>query len=49
MGYYDKYLKDKNLYKIGICFDEQIVDLIPYNKLDIPVNMVITEERVYQK
>lgn len=49
MGYYDNYLKDKNIYKIGICFNEQIVDKLPHNKFDIKMDMVITENRVYKK
>ena len=49
MGYYDKYLNNKNIYKIGICFDEQIVNLVPTNDLDIKMDMVITENKVYEK
>ena len=44
MGYYDKYLSNKDIYKIGICFSEQLVDNVPINKLDIPVNLVVTEK-----
>ena len=25
-GYYDRYLKNINAHKIGICFDEQIIE-----------------------
>ena len=46
-GYYDKYLINKNVYKIGICFNEQITDLLPVTNLDIKMDMVITEDRVY--
>lgn len=48
-GYYDKYLSNKDIYKIGICFDEQIVDLVPTNELDIKMDMVITKNKVYKK
>ena len=44
MGYYDKYLTNKNIYKIGICFDEQIVDLVPHKKHDVKMDMIITEK-----
>ena len=47
-GYYDKYLKDKDLYKIGICYQEQLVDLLPVDKYDIKMDMVITNELVYR-
>ena len=46
-GYYDKYLSNKTIYKIGICYDKQIVHLLPSNDLDIKMDMVITENRVY--
>jgi 5-formyltetrahydrofolate cyclo-ligase len=49
MGYYDKYLSNNNIYKIGICFDEQIVDIVPTNELDIKMDMVITKNKVYKK
>ncbi len=46
-GYYDKYLNNKEIYKIGICFNEQMVDLLPVDELDIKMNIVITENGVY--
>ena len=49
MGYYDKYLSNKAIYKIGICFEEQMVDLIPIDNFDIPMDMVITENKIYKK
>lgn len=49
MGYYDKYLGNKDIYKIGLCFSEQIVNLVPVLNHDIRMDMVITENRVYCK
>ena len=49
MGYYDKYLSNKSIYKIGICFDKQIINEVPVNHLDIKMDMVITEKRVLKK
>ena len=46
-GFYDRYLTNTNIYKIGICFDDQIVNFLPHNKLDIKMNMIVTEKRVY--
>jgi 5-formyltetrahydrofolate cyclo-ligase len=43
MGYYDKYLKDKDIYKIGICYKEQLVDKIETDVHDIKMDMVITD------
>ena len=42
-GYYDKYLKDKDLYKIGICFHEQLVDNIEVEEHDIKMDLIITD------
>ena len=49
MGYYDKYLSNKDIYKIGICFDKQIVDVLPCELHDVKMDLVITENKVYKK
>ena len=41
-GYYDRFLSDKTIYKIGICFKEFLVDSIPNCKFDIKMDIVIT-------
>ena len=48
-GYYDKFLrKVPNAAKIGLCFDFQVVDKIPREAHDVPVDMIVTEERVIE-
>ena len=47
-GYYDKYLANKDIYKIGICFSKQIVDNIIVNQYDIKMDMIIADDRVYK-
>ena len=47
-GYYDKYLKNINCYKVGICFSNQIISKLPCMKHDIKMDMVITEKEVYK-
>ena len=43
-GYYDKYLKHhKKIPKIGLAFAEQMVDFIPRDPYDIPMNSIITD------
>jgi len=46
-GYYDRFLKkidgDK---KIGLAFDFQLVDKIPEEQHDVPMDIIVTEERV---
>lgn len=44
-GYYDKYLKDKNIYKIGLCYSCNLVDNLEIEEHDIKMDLVITEER----
>lgn len=45
-GYYDKFLNNFDVYTIGICFDEQIVEEGIYADLhDIKMNKVITDKR----
>lgn len=48
-GYYDKYLTNKDVYKIGICFDKQIIKELPTTTFDISMDMVISEKRVLKK
>ena len=47
-GYYDRFLKklDKNVVKIGFGFEFQIVDKIPEEKHDVPVDIMVNEKRV---
>ncbi|NOZ76514.1 MAG: 5-formyltetrahydrofolate cyclo-ligase [Euryarchaeota archaeon] len=47
-GYFDKLLKQtkKGALFIGLAFEDQMVDAIPHAPHDIPVHMVITEDRV---
>ena len=46
-GYYDKYLNSitsKKVIKIALAYDFQIVDNIPSDKYDVPVDYVITND-----
>jgi len=45
-GYYDRFLSeiDKNIIKIALGFDLQVVDEVPIEKFDIPVDLIITEK-----
>jgi len=49
-GYYDKYLRAHLNYKtIAIAFELQMVDEIPIEPYDICPNMIITEEKNYER
>lgn len=45
-GYYDRYLrKYKNISKtIGLAYSFQVIDKIPSNEYDIPVDLIVTEK-----
>ena len=45
-GYYDKYLQNKSLLKVGLSYDFQVVKTIQSSKFDIPLDIIITESRV---
>ena len=48
-GYYDNYLRGKTCYKMGVCFDEQIVNDIETDNLDVKLDCVITDKRVLRR
>lgn len=46
-GYYDKFLKKvSKAIKIGLAFDFQIIDTVPREMHDVPMDLIVTEERV---
>ena len=49
LGYYDKLLtKVPKAVKIGLAFDFQIVDKLPREQYDVPVDLIVTDERVIE-
>ncbi len=45
-GYYDRFLKDTTAYKLGVCYDFQILDefeILPY---DVAMDAIVSEEGV---
>ena len=48
-GHYDKFLaKVPKAIKIGLCFDFQVVDKVPREMHDVPVDFIVTEKRVVE-
>ena len=43
-GYYDRLLPRLNTYNIGVCFDFQMFDDIPYGQNDVPMDEVTGDE-----
>ena len=45
-GYYDRYLSDKSVQKIGVVYDEFIRKDLPHGRYDLTVDLIITEKRL---
>lgn len=49
LGYYDRFLrKVPKAVKVGIAFDFQVVERIPREMHDVPVDMIVTDKRVIE-
>ena len=46
IGYYDRLLKKTSAVKIALAHDFQVVDKIPAEAHDVPVDVIITEKRI---
>ena len=45
-GFYDRFFVNNPCYKIGICFDFQVIDNLSPNAWDIPLDMIITDKQI---
>ena len=47
-GYYDRFLKTikKDIVKVGLAFDFQLIDKIPEEEHDVPLNIIVTEKEI---
>jgi len=50
-GYYDRFLSSltQAQLKLGLCFDFQLYDELPWDYFDVPVDCVITESLIIQR
>ncbi|MGZ4104142.1 MAG: 5-formyltetrahydrofolate cyclo-ligase [Actinomycetota bacterium] len=49
-GFYDVFLRAAGrVPRVGICFEVQVVDHIPHEDHDEPVDIVVTEQRVFRR
>ena len=42
-GFYDRFLANKAICKIGVCFKEQLMDNIPTSSNDIKMDLILTD------
>ena len=48
-GYYDRLLSESVAAKIGVAYNFQIVDEVPVDQYDVPLNMVVTEKNIFNR
>lgn len=46
-GYYDRLLEKTTAKKIALCYDFQLFDKIPTEAHDVPMDIIVTEEKIY--
>lgn len=46
-GHYDKFLKKVRAVKVGLAYDFQMVDKVPEEPHDVPMDFVVTEKQTY--
>lgn len=44
-GYYDKYLRTSAAYRIGICYDFQVLEKLPKHEDDERMDLIVTDKR----
>lgn len=45
-GYYDRYFANRSALRIGICYEEQLLESVPQEAHDLRVELVVTDRRV---
>ncbi len=47
-GFYDDFLKDLSIPKVALAYDFQVIDSVPVNNNDVPLDIVVSETRVIE-
>lgn len=47
-GYYDRFLQNYGFISVGLCYNELIIDELPADEHDIPVDYIITQYGVFR-
>jgi 5-formyltetrahydrofolate cyclo-ligase len=47
-GYFDRYLENYHGARVGICFTEQLIDVIPQDPHDQHMNFVVTDDNFFK-
>ncbi len=43
-GYYDRLLSRTEAFKVGVCYSFQVLEALPIDPWDVPVDLVVTED-----
>jgi 5-formyltetrahydrofolate cyclo-ligase len=46
-GFYDQFLKESNVFAVGLTYEKTLLKKLPAEKRDIPVSCIVTEKNVY--
>ena len=47
-GYYDRFLEQTDAFRLAIAFDFQIIEKVPTEKHDVPMNGILTEDGIIE-
>lgn len=45
-GYYDRFLKNFTFNSVGLCYNELMVENLPNDEFDVPVDYIVTQDKV---
>ena len=48
-GYYDRFLKEKNVIKIMVVYDEAIIDVDFHESFDVQFDYIVTDEKILSR
>ena len=48
-GYYDRFLRGEDCFKVGVAYDEQQTDGLPTEPHDVPLDIVVTPTEIYRR
>lgn len=47
-GFYDRFLSQVKVPTIGLCYDEWLVESLPTDEYDVPLDVIVTEQQIYR-
>jgi len=47
-GFYDRMLRETSALKVGVCYSFQLVESLPVEPHDVPVDLILTEDGIIQ-